>query len=272
MASSPGTGTRGSRTQFFKPAFAFQHACCFDAVQEREQLLLEPSQLRACLAESPISIRQLAHFGEAFGGRADVPWSALAAIGENDTGVPSGGSSSCRCGRSRCFVYAMRRVDCPACGVKVEQVPWCDGKNQLTTTYRWFLAGWAKRLSWKGVAEAFGTTWQNVFRSVKHAVSWGLAHRTGGIESIGVDEVQWQRGHKYLTLVYQIDAGCKRLLWIGGTARPRRSAVLPDVGQGALEAAEVRVQRHVEGVSEGDRQEGGPRRFTCWTGFTSCRR
>ena len=114
------------------------------------------------------------------------------------------------------FVYAMRRVHCPTCGVKVERVPWCDGKNQLTTTYRWFLAGWAKRLSWKGVAEAFGTTWQNVFRSVKHAVSWGLAQRDlSGIESIGVDEVQWQRGHKYLTLVYQIDEGRKRLLWIG---------------------------------------------------------
>jgi len=114
------------------------------------------------------------------------------------------------------FVYAMRRVDCPTCDVRVEQVPWCDGKHQLTTTYRWFLAGWAKRLSWKGVAEAFGTTWQNVFRSVKHAVSWGLAQRDlSGIASIGVDEVQWQRGHKYLTLVYQIDDGTKRLLWIG---------------------------------------------------------
>ena len=114
------------------------------------------------------------------------------------------------------FVYAMRRVKCPTCGVKVEQVPWCDGKNQLTTTYRWFLAGWAKRFSWKGVASAFGTTWQNVFRSVKHAVSWGLAHRSlEGIEAIGVDEIQWQRGHKYLTLVYQTDENCRRLLWVG---------------------------------------------------------
>jgi len=114
------------------------------------------------------------------------------------------------------FVYAMRRVECLRCGVKVEQVPWCDGKNQLTRSYRWFLAGWAKRLSWKGVAEAFGTTWQNVFRSVQHAVSWGLAHRSlEGIEAIGIDEVQWQKGHKYLTLVYQVDAGRKRLLWIG---------------------------------------------------------
>ena len=55
-----------------------------------------------------------------------------------------------------------------------------------------------------------------IVNSVKHAVSWGLAHRDlCGIESIGVDEVQWHRGHKYQTLVYQIDAGRKRLLWIG---------------------------------------------------------
>jgi transposase len=114
------------------------------------------------------------------------------------------------------FVYAMRRVECPTCGVKVEEVPWCDGKNQLTTTYRWFLAGWAKRLSWQEVACAFRTSWQNVFRSVKHAVSWGLAHRSlEGIEAIGVDEIQWHRGHKYLTLVYQIDEDCRRLLWAG---------------------------------------------------------
>lgn len=114
------------------------------------------------------------------------------------------------------FVYAMRRVDCPLCGVKVEQVPWSDGKHQLTTTYRWFLAGWAKRLSWKEVALAFGATWQNVFRSVQHAVMWGLVQRDlSGVGAIGVDEVAWRKGHQYLTLVYQIDEGRKRLLWIG---------------------------------------------------------
>ena len=113
------------------------------------------------------------------------------------------------------FVYAMRRVQCPRCGVKVERVPWCDGKHQLTITYRWFLAGWAKRLSWQEVADAFSTTWDNVFRSVKHAVWWGVAHRElKDIRAIGVDEIQWQRGQNYLTLVYQIEDGAKRLLWI----------------------------------------------------------
>ncbi|MBM4011816.1 MAG: ISL3 family transposase [Planctomycetes bacterium] len=53
-----------------------------------------------------------------------------------------------------------------------------------------------------------------MFRSVKHAVEWGLAHRDlSGIEAIGVDEIQWRSGHTYLTLVYQID-GAKRLLWV----------------------------------------------------------
>jgi len=113
------------------------------------------------------------------------------------------------------FIYAMRRVDCPRCGVTVEKVPWGDGKCTLTKSYRWFLAGWAKRLSWKETAEVFGTTWEQVFRAVKHAVLWGLVHREiKGLKAIGVDEIQWRRGHQYLTLVYQIDQGMKRLLWV----------------------------------------------------------
>jgi transposase len=114
------------------------------------------------------------------------------------------------------FLYAMRRVDCPKCGVTVERAPWAEGKSHLTTTYQWFLARWAKRLAWKEVAEAFSTSWENVFRSVKHAVRWGLDHRSlDGVEAIGVDEVQWRKGHRYLTLVYQIDGHCQRLLWVG---------------------------------------------------------
>lgn len=115
------------------------------------------------------------------------------------------------------FVYRMRRVNCPTCGVKVEQIPWCDGKNRLTITYRWFLAAWAKRLSWREVALVFRTSWQSVFRAVQHAVFWGIVHADWkNVTAIGIDEIQWQRGHRYLTLVYQIDEGCKRLLWIGG--------------------------------------------------------
>ena len=114
------------------------------------------------------------------------------------------------------FVYAARRVNCKRCGVKVEAVPWAEGKHTLTNAYMQFLATWAKRLSWQEVAGVFRTSWEKVFHSVQWAVEWGLAHRDmSNINSIGVDEVLWQKGHKYLTVVYQIDNQCKRLLWVG---------------------------------------------------------
>jgi len=47
-------------------------------------------------------------------------------------------------------------------------------------------------------------------------VTWGLAHRTlEPIRAVGVDEIAYAKGHKYLTLVYQIDQGMTRLLWVG---------------------------------------------------------
>jgi transposase len=114
------------------------------------------------------------------------------------------------------LLYAPRRVACPKCGVKVERVPWAEGKCRLTTTYRWFLASWSKLLTWQQVARVFRTSWSSVYRGVEFAVCWGMLHRSlDGVEAIGVDEIQWRKGHKYLTLVYEIEEGCKRLLWVG---------------------------------------------------------
>lgn len=116
------------------------------------------------------------------------------------------------------YLYSMRRVDCPRCGVKVERVPWAEGKKHLTTTYAWFLAGWAKRLSWLEVSRAFQTTWENVFRAVKMAVEWGLENRDlSTVEAVGTDEICWRKKakDKFVTLVYQLDACQRRLLWIG---------------------------------------------------------
>ena len=114
------------------------------------------------------------------------------------------------------FEYAMRRVNCPACGVKVEAVPWAEGKSPITRSFACFLARWGKRLSWKETAEAFQTSWECVFRAVQMVVAWGLAHRDlTGIQAIGIDEVLWHRGHKYLTVVYEIASARRRLLWIG---------------------------------------------------------
>jgi transposase len=138
------------------------------------------------------------------------------------------------------LVYRMRRVNCKRCGVTVEMVPWCDGKNRLTTTYRWFLATWAKRLSWSEVASIFRTSWDSVTRAVEYAVAWGLAHRDlSEVTALGVDEVAWSRGHRYLTLVYDIGERGRRLLAV---AEERTEASLRCCLDGLGEAVCKQVQ------------------------------
>jgi hypothetical protein len=79
-----------------------------------------------------------------------------------------------------------------------------------------YLAHWARKLSWQETACSFHTSWEKVSQAVEWVVEWGLAHRTlGPIRAFGVDEIQCGRGHQYLTLVYQIEAGCIRFLWVG---------------------------------------------------------
>ena len=114
------------------------------------------------------------------------------------------------------LLYAMRRVQCRQCGVKVEQVPWAMGKHSLTKAYMLYLAHWARKLSWQETAKSFGTTWDQVCQAVEYVVQWGLTHRElGALRAIGVDEIAIGRGHRFLTLVYQIEADCVRLLWVG---------------------------------------------------------
>ena len=125
------------------------------------------------------------------------------------------------------FLYAARRVHCPEHGVVVEHVPWSDGKRPVTMAMMCFLSRWARRLSWRETARVFGTSWECVYRSVEWFVEWGLGHRIlAGIKAIGVDEIFWGRGSKseaFLTVIYQIDGHCRRLLWVG---RKRTQATL----------------------------------------------
>src|SRR3990167_6571630 len=113
------------------------------------------------------------------------------------------------------FLYCMRRLECATCGIVVETVPWSTGKSALTTGYSWFLSEWAKLLSMQEVARQFKATWHHVFTAVSAAVTWGRERiDLTSITAIGVDEIYWAKG-SFMTLVYQIDNHCKRLLWCG---------------------------------------------------------
>lgn len=114
------------------------------------------------------------------------------------------------------FCYRPRRVTCKTHGIHVEAVPWAKGKERTTKSFQLFLARWAKRLSWRETAQSFKTSWDTVYRAVKWVVDYGLAHRDwDNVEQIGIDEIAVYKGQNYLTCIYQIEPGIRRLLWCG---------------------------------------------------------
>ena len=66
------------------------------------------------------------------------------------------------------------------------------------------------------MAEVSQSSWEAVFGAVERTVAYGREQlELTGIQSLGIDEIAWGRGHRYVTVVYPMDAHCKRLLWVG---------------------------------------------------------
>ena len=110
--------------------------------------------------------------------------------------------------------YRPRRVECPRCGVRVEQFPWAESWARVTTALSNAVAVLARELSWQGTAREYGLNWKSVAAIVKRAVQYGLKHRARPpVHAIGIDEVSRRKGQVYLTVVYDLER--RVLLWVG---------------------------------------------------------
>ena len=109
--------------------------------------------------------------------------------------------------------YAPRRVSCPSCGVVVEKVPWCEHPGgRFTTPFEQAVAFLTQRCDKTSVTKMFGISWATVGAIVERFVD---RMRPGdpldGLVNIGVDELSYRKGHRYLTLV--TDQKTHRIIW-----------------------------------------------------------
>jgi transposase len=110
--------------------------------------------------------------------------------------------------------YCPRRVECPRCGVRVEDFPWAEPWARVTTALFHAVAKLARELSWQGTARQYGLNWKSVATIVKRAVQYGLKDRPRPpVHVIGIDEVSRRKGQVYLTVVYDLER--RVLLWVG---------------------------------------------------------
>ena len=110
--------------------------------------------------------------------------------------------------------YRPRRVECPRCGLRVEDFPWAEPWARVTAALSNAVARLARELSWQGTARQYGLNWKSVATIVKRAVQYGLKNRARpAVHAIGIDEVSRRKGQVYLTVVYDLER--RVLLWVG---------------------------------------------------------
>ena len=117
-------------------------------------------------------------------------------------------------GQVRVFLEAdSPRVACPDHGPTVRQVPWARHAAGHTHGFDQQVAWLATQCSKSAVTQLMRIAWRTV-GSILTRVCADIdaqVDRLAGLRRIGIDEISYRKGHKYLTVVVDHDTG--RLVW-----------------------------------------------------------
>ena len=123
------------------------------------------------------------------------------------------------------------RVNCPTHGPTVAQVPWARHGAGHTRSFDDQVAWLVTHTSKSAVCELMRIAWRSVGAIVTRVVADGRAAKDpfDGLERIGLDEMSYKRGHRYLLVAVDHDSG--RLIW-AAAGRDKKGS--PDTSVGDL--------------------------------------
>ena len=126
-------------------------------------------------------------------------------------------------GSSRCVIECeLRRLRCRDCGVRLEPVPWARPGAAHTRDFEDVVAWLAQQMAKTPIAGLLRIAWDTVGRIVERVIAERLdERRLSDLVAIGVDEISYRRGQRYLTSVVNHRAGA--IVWC---APGRNSATL----------------------------------------------
>jgi transposase len=110
----------------------------------------------------------------------------------------------------RTLLYAdPPRTNCPEHGVRAVRLPWAEPHSRFTLLFERLAIDWLRAASQTAVAARLGLSWDEVHTLMERAVARGLKRREAeAIPRIGVDEKAFCKGHRYATLVTDLDRSC----------------------------------------------------------------
>ena len=96
---------------------------------------------------------------------------------------------------------------------RVVKLPWAEARSRFTALFEALAIEWLKEASQKAVAERLDLSWDEIHAILERAVERGLERRKQEkVSQIGVDEKAFRKGHRYLTLVNDLERG--RVLYV----------------------------------------------------------
>lgn len=156
-------------------------------------------------------------------------------------------------GACKLFLEAeVRRIDCPLCGVRTEDVPWARPRARHTRDFEDVVTWLCRKTDKTTVSKLMRCSWEAVDGMVTRVVSDHLdERRLDELYRIGVDEISYKRGHEYITIVADHDSG--NVVWcaegrttevlqrffdeLGEEGRDRIVAISMDLGHAYAKAA-----------------------------------
>jgi len=119
-------------------------------------------------------------------------------------------------GATRCYLECeLRRFRCPGCRkVVTETVAWARPGARFSRDFEDVVAWLAQQAAFSVISRLLRVSWRSVAAIVRRVVADELAHRRlAELYLIGVDEISYRRGQRYLTLVADHEDGA--VVWAG---------------------------------------------------------
>jgi len=118
------------------------------------------------------------------------------------------------CGWTVFLCYYPKEIMCPTHNRNQEDIPWAESHARITYRFEYIMLIYCQLMTQKAAAKILRIP-KSTLSDMLHRVITRLrdGHRIRGLKAIGIDEISYCKGHKYATIVYDLDRSC--VVWVG---------------------------------------------------------
>ena len=110
--------------------------------------------------------------------------------------------------------YSPKEILCPTHGRIQEEIPWASVNSQCTYRFEYSILYLSKSMTQKQVSLLLKVPTSTLSNRLHRVITRSRnGHKIRGLKSIGIDEISYCKGHKYATIVYDLDRST--VVWVG---------------------------------------------------------